>query len=290
MITPTTLSFENRTYIGERKGIDMEAIDYEGLLFIDSGDNYMPLKCLFSEAEKTRGTAAVMGHYLDYKHQKFKDEMYNNARHLYEMAFKKRHTSGSAWTPLSFKHIISNISEGLKAYLDSSIDMYMPFKSPDGRFNRTSYDNISASFVADYNKAYYLQSMKRLVSGRGMIYHSHESEILMTLVFKSSLTRYQKLHYILYGRFDVTAMEFWINDDIDRPQYAHQGFRKMYRNSIKPRILEAGIPIITKSNINKALAATFHVPQSSIAELAEWKTNLLHSVLEEEKDGMTFSF
>jgi len=261
--------------------IESDDFNFDQIIILDNKD-YVPLACLFV------------------------DDMYRNSMINIDANIKAHIMSSAPWLvnkinmPQKYNprrqyyhtersnEALENIIRSLKHYVNQPAFFYLG--KPERSYSRTSYDNISTSFFKAFEDIYYLQSMKKLKSGKGFIFHTEKQDILMMMVVKKELFKYQKLHLITEGDLDYRGIEFWIKREIDTPRYKYKGFRKMYRNSIKPKLQEYNIPIFEKENINDILVSTLDVSQSSIIELEEWKHNLFNSVVELEQEEMEFHF
>ena len=179
----------------------------------------------------------------------------------------------------SFSQYASAIKRGITNFRNMSVETCI---LPSTRnYNRTTYDRIINTLFNTTTKSYFLQSLREIKVGGGMIYLYNSSKILMTLVVPRNLISYQRMHLILYGKFDPKGMEFWVDETLDIPSSSYKAFRKYYRARIKAKIIEHGIPIVPKRDIISLLTPKIEYPQDSIDELNSWKNKLVESCIED---------
>jgi hypothetical protein len=262
-----------------------EVFNFNGLLFIE-GREYMPMASLFINKEayiiRYRKTMNCLYEARTISNS-FEKTLQKSISHLmFELALPSDRRT-------DVYKMLNEACSMIKAYKDHQPSMLLGAGKMG--YKRTSYESISNSFFQSCEiSTYYLQSMKKLQSGRGLLYHEKEEELLMAIVFKASLLKYQKLHFLTTGKFDWNIVEFWIQKDIDTPRYPNKGLRKMYRSMIKPIIEKFDVPIVEKASLNNALAASFQVPQSSLQELENWKKEIVTNALQKERESMSFTF
>lgn len=158
----------------------------------------------------------------------------------------------------------------------------------NGSYHRTTYDRIIDKLFSTSNTNYFLQSLREIRVGSGMIYLYGSSKILMTLVVPRVLIPYQRMYFILYGKFDLKGTEFWVDETLDTPSTPYKAFRKHYRTKIKAKVIEYEIPIVPKSDIISLLTPKIEYPQHSIDELNSWKEELVKSCIKDlrTKEGI----
>ena len=263
---------------------NIDNIDFENPLFLE-GNKYLPIASLL-------GTS-------DYRSQNLASFINRTSREreiavsiMDKLPGMNRIFSGAMvighYTRKSIRYLFDILSKDIGEYIEASPNVSYSVNVQG--YSRTSYVSIANSMFSTKFTTYYLQSMRALVVGKGTIIHGTSKSLLMGIVFDARLLKYHKLYFLTHGKFDYANMEFWINCDIDTPQYPYKGFRKMYRNIIKPTILELGMKIVEKGDVDASLRVSFNVPQNSIAELVEWKHNLFIDFLKEETEEMTFQF
>ena len=199
--------------------------------------------------------------------------------------------SGIALSHITSVHKNSSLdSYTLSRYMDELKKSILHFKnvniatcipSSTRSYNRTTYNQIINMFFSTSNVSYFLQSLREIRVGAGMIYIYHSQKILMTLVVPRTLITYQRIYFLLYGKFDPKGMEFWVDETLDIPSTPYKAFRKHYRARIKAKIIEHGIPIVSKSDITSLLTPQIEYPQSSIDELNNWKEELVKSCIQQ---------
>ncbi len=199
--------------------------------------------------------------------------------------------SGIALSHITSVHRTSSLdSYNLSQYIDTLKRSILYFKnsnvatcipSSTRSYSRTTYDEIINKFFSTSNISYFLQSLREIRVGAGMIYIYHSHKILMTLVVPRALITYQRTYFLLYGKFDFKGMEFWVDESLDTPSTPYKAFRKHYRARIKTKIIEYGIPIVSKNDITSLLTPKIEYPQSSIDELNSWKEELVKSCIQQ---------
>jgi hypothetical protein len=261
---------------------DINEIDFSNPLFLKTSE-YLPIASLlgsvFSLCIPMSGYVTTMNN--DKRNISAIEDKLNGIKRLFNGTGLPRYSS------LPLARVLGRLSENIREYLEAPSDMTYNFDKT--AYSRTSYALIAGSFFSIKFKNYYLQSMKKLTSGKGTVCDK-DGRIIMGMVFKSELLKYHKLYFLINGDFDYANMEFWINYEIDTPQYPYKGFRKMYRNVLKPMLREINIPFVEKGDVDISLRASFSVPQNSIREMEEWKTNLLTGFLNEEAENVVFQF
>jgi hypothetical protein len=275
----------NRNSVGKTEIAEktFEDFNFKGLLFLE-GKEYMLMASLF--ADKKSDNHAMTPNCLydaSFINSNFEKTANASIPHLmYDLLLPSEKHCVS-----EYEHL-NRACSMIKIYAEHHPTMLLG--ESKRKYRRTSYDAISSSFFNSDIETYYLQSMKKLQSGKGLLYHEEEENLLMAIVFKTSLLKYQKLHFLTKGVFDWSIVEFWILKDIDTPKYPNKGLRKMYRSKIKTKIEKFNIPIVEKASLNKELAALFEIPQNSLEELEKWKKEIVVNTLHKEQKNMKFSF
>lgn len=263
---------------------NLDTIDFSKPLFLESNE-YLPISSLIGNSFCTHFDMSKSTE-CDSKDKKIATVI-KNALPGIDGVFRGLNIRGK-YNHNSISNVLEEVTKCVINYLTASPNIGYSFDI--ARYSRTSYNLISNSFFQSRFTTYYLQSMRSLISGVGTMITGTNEKIIMGIVFRTDLLKYHKLYYLINGTFDYANMEFWINCDIDTPQYPYKGFRKMYRNIIKPRLTTMQIPIVEKGDVDASLRSSFQAPQNSITELMEWKDKLLADFLDEEAEKLIFQF
>lgn len=186
---------------------------------------------------------------------------------------------------------LERFEKGLKIYLKTQNIIIYDLHSANRGYGSNSYEDINRIFFQNTRVKKLLQSTGTMITGKGILYRVDTREIIMSIMVRSDLIEYQKLHMLTTGVFDYSAMELWINPELDTPLYPYQGLRRMFRRNTKLRAEELGLPIVETLKVN-TFDKKIEIPQAvSIDDLNQWKKELYSFFREEEhKQNMNVTF
>lgn len=111
--------------------------------------------------------------------------------------------------------------------------------------------------VRNYNNYTWFNTDLLFLANRGNI-----PNIFFTMVIHRKYLKYYRLSILLEEDIDLGIFEFWIRKDIDITRTPNIKVRNIYRKNFKDDLIDRGIKIVLKDNIEKDLFQSFELPKN----------------------------